>query len=299
MKSEQQAKEIEASDGTGKEQEPKTFAAKRWLRGIAVLQILGLTIVGGWLLLALATCPSSDPFDTPSTYSGVESLRDRLIEDLRSEPSLQTFAPEEFAVEADGKPQDYFRIRKLVEWAEEESDDPEEMQTVSNKIRKEYQRYFADYRLTLVYFTGAAIAAWFTTLVLAIVPKVSIALLTLVVSCSLTPPISKLLTGTDFGDTVLFSLPFITLSFAMLCLAFVNCWAEHFKRKPASKDAWIQVSIGTVLLLGGIAFSIIGILGASDLSYRATEGLGAAIAAGIWCLIDGIRDLLKRRKSVE
>ena len=299
MESEQQANEIEASDGTGKEQEPKTFAAKRWLRGIAVLQILGLTVVAGWLLLALATCPSPDTFDTRSTYSGVESLRDRLIEDLRSKPALQTFALEDFAVEADGKPQDYSWIRMLVEWAEEEADDPEEMQTVSNRIMEEYERYFADHRLKLVYFAGAAIAAWFTTLVLAIVPKVSIALLTLVVSCSLTPPISELLAGRDFGDTVLSSLPFIALSFAMLCLAFVNYWAEHFKRKPASKDAWIQVAIGTVLLLGGLAFSIIGIFGESDLSYRATEGLGAAIAAGIWCLIDGIRDLLKRRKSVK
>lgn len=299
MDSVKQGKEVEASDATIQDQRPKKFAAKRWLRGIAVLQIFALTVVAGWLLIALVTCPSPATFDARSTYSGVESLRDRLIADLRSKPSLQTFAPEVWAVEADGKPRDYSWIRNLVEWANEEADAPEEMQKVSNAIMEEYQRYFSSYRLTLLYCTGAAIAAWFTTLVLTFVPKLSIALLTLVVSCSLTPPISELLVGRDFGDTVLYSLPFIVVSFAIMCLAFVNYWSEHFKRKPASKDAWIQVSIGAVLLLGGIAFSIIGIFAASDLSYKATEGLGAAIAAGIWCLIDGMRDLLKSRKTAE
>ena len=293
----QPEKEDRVDKASGQTSVLAVVVARRWLRWIGVLQIVALTIATVWLTLALLSCPNPETFETRSTYSGVETLRDRLIDDLRKKTDLQTFAPEDWAVEADGKPNDYSRIRNLVEWGEEDADNPEEMQALSIKIVQGYRQRFTDYRFIIIYLTAATVTGLFCTLILVLVPKLSIAALTMGVSCSLLPPVTELVVGRDFGDTVLYSLPFIVMSLAMFCCESWAWWLEQFHRNPSSRDAWIQIWIGGVLLLGGLALAAFAIFSDSDSNYQVTQGLGAGIAAGLWCLVDGLRDFFRTRKT--
>lgn len=278
-----------------------TVFANRWIRRLGTVQLVALVVAIGWLIIMLSNCPQPKVFESEQSYAEIVKLKDRLIDDLRGKPDVRTFCPEDLSLaedlpwEDEGAANDYSYIRSLVYWGDKDKHDAAKMEALSLDILKEYQREFSEFRLRLKVLLGTGVVAAICTTALVVAPRVTIAILLLVVSCSVTPVVTEFTIGRDLSELIIYSLPFIVLSLAMFVLAFVGFWSEQFRRNPTTQAAWCLTGFGAVVLPLALVVVVYEIKSGVDLNYRQTMARGGALAAGIWALCDGLRQLIKIR----
>lgn len=170
-------------------------------------------------------------------------------------------------------------------------DDGPDVRRHCDSLIQYYEAAYEDHLLTVKYLLDAAIAAALLAILVYLLPQVWIAALLVLASLAGTSFVSELFYGRDLSHLFVYTIPQLLLSIPILGFAVVGYWANRFEAEPQQREPWILIVAGVLCLTIGIALTAWEMISEGRSSLRTTQGLGAVIAAGIWSLVSGVRQL--------